>query len=109
MVLVVVGEMAGTVVPVVDILPVAGRSEVPGRMMAGMRQAVAGTRLVGVGTPRVVAGKLPAVGKLGEVMPLMVVGKLNRRQGPPAEARVCGLVGPFQFVVELYTWRTPPG
>lgn len=78
MVLVVVGEMAGTVVPVVDILPVADRSEVPGRMMAGTRRAVAGKRLIGVGTQRAAAGKRPTVGKLVEAMLLMVVGKLNR-------------------------------
>jgi len=115
-VLVVAGEMAGTVVPVVGILPVAGRSEAPGKTMAGTRQAGAGTRPVGVGmqravagTPRVVAGKRPVVGKLVEVTPLLVVGKLNRRQGPPAGARVCGLVvGPFQSVVGICTWRTPP-
>lgn len=108
--LVVVGEMAGTVVPVVGILPVAGRSEAPGKMMAGTRQTVAGTRLVGVGTQRaaagtlrVVAGKRPAVGKMVEVTPLLVVGKLNRRQGQPAEARVYGLVGPFQSVVGICT------
>lgn len=117
-VLVVVGEMAGTVVPVVGILPVAGRSEAIGKMMAGTRRTVAGTRPVGVGvgmqravagTLQVVAGKRPAVGKQVEVTPLLVVGKLNRRQGPLAEARVCGLVGPFQSVVGICTWRTPPG
>jgi len=115
-VLVVVGEMAGTVVPVVGILPAAGRSEAPGKMMAGTRRAVADTRPVGVGTkraavgtPQVVAGKRPAVGKLVEVTPLLVVGKLNRRQGPLAEVRVCGLVDPFQSVVGICTWRTPPG
>jgi len=115
-VLVVVGEMAGTVVPVVGILPVAGRSEVPGKMMAGTRPVGVGMRPVGVGmqraaagTPRVVAGKRLAVGKLAEVTPLLVVGKPNRRQGPLAEARVCGLVGPFQSVVGICTWRTPPG
>jgi hypothetical protein len=108
--------MAGTVVLVVGILPVAGRSGAPGRMMAGTRQAVAGMRqaVVGMqqaaaGTPWVVAGKRPAVGKLVEVTPLTVVGKLHRQQGPPAEARVGGLVGPFQSVVGICTLRTPLG
>lgn len=67
----VVEEMAGTVVLAVGILLVVGRPGVTGRMMAGTRRAVAGTRLAGVGTQQavadtrwVVAGKRQAVGKL---------------------------------------------
>lgn len=112
----VVEEMAGTVVPVVGILLVADRSGVTGRTMAGMQQLVAGTRPAGVGmqqvaagTRRVVAGKRQVVGKLVEVTPPPVVGKLHHRQGQPAGEQVCESVGPFQPVVEICTWRTLPG
>jgi len=109
-VVLVVGQTAGTVVPVVGTLPVVGRSEVTGmrRAVVGMRRAGVGMPRAGAGKRRAVVGKRLAVGKLVVVMPQPVVGKLRRRPGPPAEVRVCGSVGPFQSAVELCIWHTPP-